>query len=99
VDAGGFGIVDALGGLFAPGPDDAGWNDVLVRNGWLRPAVAPQEIESSFRDLADGLADLVAEWRTDALRHAGNGVVPLQAALAFTVLAHRALAWMIPDAE
>ena len=76
--------------LFPPGPGDiAAWLDVLVRKPWLRPAISQAEAESALRDVADGLASLVVNQRTDALRAAGNGVVALQGALAFRLLARR----------
>lgn len=76
-------------GLFAPGPSDARWPDLLVRYPWLRPAIAQAEAESAFRDLADGMAALVDGDRTSALRALGNGCVALQAAVAFKLLARR----------
>ncbi len=82
-------LTDAIGGIFAPGPADSRWNEVLVLNRWLRPSVSQAEVESPFCNLADGLADLVDVNRTDALRMLGNGVVPLQAAAAFTELLRR----------
>jgi DNA (cytosine-5)-methyltransferase 1 len=75
--------------LFAPGPGENVWARLLVRFPWLRPAYSQAEIESDFRDLANGLAAMVAHERTGALRTLGNGVVPLQAALSFTRLARR----------
>ena len=39
-----------------------------------------------FRNLADGLAALLVDERTQALRTLGNGVVPLQAAIGFYIL-------------
>lgn len=89
IQEGSMGITGALGGIFAPGPADARWNDVLVRNGWLRPSVSQAEIESPIHYLADGLADLVRLNRTDALRMLGNGVVPLCAATTFVELFRR----------
>lgn len=75
---------------FAPGPNSDLWRDVLVQHPWLRPSIASAEIEPTLCLLADGLADLVGGERTDALRAAGNGVVPLCAAAAFTALVHLA---------
>lgn len=62
--------------LHPPGPfDDEAWADVLERC----PALAP------VCRVADGPAD-----RADWLRALGNGVVPLQSAVAFRILADRA---------
>jgi len=71
--------------LFAPGPDASEWADVIDRFPYLAPAT-----ESGVRVLADGLAVVVDESRADQLRCVGNGVVALQAAVAFVVLARRA---------
>lgn len=67
--------------------DDQRWREVLVSRSWLRPALALPEVESDLRRMADGMAALLADGRTDALRAVGNGVVPLTAALAFVQLA------------
>lgn len=64
-------------GLFAPGPSDPRWADLLARCSDLAPAV-----ESGFRGMAHGYSS-----RVDRLRAVGNGVVPLQAAVAFRFLA------------
>jgi DNA (cytosine-5)-methyltransferase 1 len=77
--------------IFAPGPAFAGWESLLVRYPWLRPSYSQAEAESDFRDMADGMASLVAGERTGALRALGNGVVPLQAGVAFTILLRRVL--------
>lgn len=71
--------------LFAPGPDSAKWQDIIRDTPYLSPAT-----ESGIRVLADGVAVVVDESRSDQLRGAGNGVVPLQAATAFVLLARRA---------
>lgn len=68
--------------LFAPGPN-ADWQQIPE---WLWPATQP-----GFRVLADGLAGVVDENRTDQLRCVGNGVVPLAAAVAASVLLSRAI--------
>jgi DNA (cytosine-5)-methyltransferase 1 len=78
-------------GCFAYGPTDSRWEDVLVRYPWLRPSYSQAEAESDLRDVADGLASLVAHERTGALRALGNGVVSLQASVAFTILLRRVL--------
>lgn len=64
--------------LFPPGPADLNaWRQVPE---WLHPAVEP-----GLRRLADG-----ANTRMDRLRAAGNGVVPLQGAVALALLLGRA---------
>jgi site-specific DNA-cytosine methylase len=45
-------------GIFAYGPSDPRWQDVLVRYPWLRPSYSQAEAESDLRDLVDGLADV-----------------------------------------
>lgn len=66
--------------IFPPGPSDLdAWRTILAE----RPDLAPA-VESSVRGVADGLAS-----RVDRLRACGNGVVALQAAVAFTVLSRR----------
>lgn len=60
-------------GIFPPGPNEfVAWTDVLANSPQLEPAI---------RRMAHGLAN-----RVDRLRLCGNGVVPQQAALAFTSL-------------
>ena len=76
-------------GIFAPGPADPRWQDVLVRNFGLRPALAQAEVEQHFRQLADGLADLLVSSRADALRACGNGVVAIQGAAMLRELIRR----------
>lgn len=71
--------------LFAPGPADSRWGGIVANYPYLAPAIEP-----GIRVLADGLAYLVDESRSDQLRCAGNGVVALQAAVAFVTLARRA---------
>ena len=83
-------------GLFAPGPSVFGeWFDVLAH---ARPDLAPalpidlrglpaelaEAAEPALRGVADGPAG-----RMERLQALGNGVVPLQAAVAFRVLADR----------
>jgi len=68
--------------IFPPGPSDFdAWRGVP-------PHFAPA-IESGLRVLVDELAMVVDESRADQLRCAGNGVVPLCAAVAFTELMRR----------
>jgi hypothetical protein len=76
--------------LFAPGPGATEqWQDLLVRHPELRPAISSAEIESLVRHLDDGLAAVLDGSRTDQLRACGNGIVPLQAAAAITILSRR----------
>ena len=70
--------------IFAPGPQSEHWGSIIAHAPHLAPAVEP-----GLRVLVDGVAYLVDESRADALRCAGNGVVALQAAAAFSVLAQR----------
>lgn len=70
--------------LFAPGPQDPIWRDIIAECPWLAPAV-----ESEFCCLVDGKPFLVDASRADQLRSSGNGVVALQAALAFVILVER----------
>lgn len=71
--------------LFAPGPNDERWAEIVAERADLAPAT-----ESAVRGLADGLAAGMDEHRADRLRCGGNGVVALQAAVAFVGLARRA---------
>lgn len=67
---------------FPPGPSDVdGWRRVIAAG---RMDLLPALPESAIRLLVDGLAG-----RMDQLRAGGNGVVALQAAYAFTILARR----------
>lgn len=70
--------------LFAPGPANSRWADIIAECPHLAPAV-----ESGLRVFPDGLAMVVDEARADQLRVAGNGVVALQATAAFVTLARR----------
>lgn len=70
---------------FAPGPSDEVWEAYCSFFPFLAPAV-----ESGICVLADGLALVVDESRTDQLREIGNGVVALTAACAYVELARRA---------
>jgi DNA (cytosine-5)-methyltransferase 1 len=73
--------------LFAPGPGDLRWRGIIDRNPGLAPAVEP-----GLRVLVDGVAVVVDEARADQLRCAGNGVVPLWAAVATVVACRRLMA-------
>jgi len=83
-----------LAGLppFPPGPEDRdAWARVLAERPDLAPALADAEGETKpgVCRLDDGLAGGL-DYRQERLRCAGNGVVALQAAVAFVVLARRA---------
>ena len=90
-----------LCGLFAPGPADQRWAGILASQPWLSPALsiegehdaqtAYQAAEPLLRGAPDGLAHgLDFGHRAQRLKCVGNGVVALQAATAFVVLARRA---------
>lgn len=70
--------------LFAPGPQSGFWGSVIADSPHFAPAIEP-----GFRLLADGFSYVVDESRTEQLRAAGNGVVPLCAATAFVELFQR----------
>ena len=74
--------------LFAPGPADAAWPDILARWPWLAPAI-DKTAESVLHGMADGLADRSHDCRAQRLKCVGNGVVALQAAAAAVVLVRR----------
>lgn len=68
---------------FPPGPGDtAAWGRILAD----RPDLAPALPQSPVRGVADGLGTGMDLTRAARLRLTGNGVVPAQAALAFTSL-------------
>ena len=75
----------AMERIFAPGPIDHRWAEIVANRPDLAPAVEP-----GVRMLADGMAYLVDESRAHQLRQVGNGVVPLQAAVALVELVRRA---------
>lgn len=80
-------------GLFAPGPNDPAWANILTLSPELAPAIPNAEFlagrqadsQPDIRGLADGLARAM-ELRRHRLRATGNGVVPLQATVAFVAL-------------
>lgn len=89
--------------VFAPGPSDPAWPSVIATLPELAPATASATApatapaESCIRGMADGVAPaLDSGGRADRLRAIGNGVVPLCAAVAFTVLWRR-LHGELPD--
>ena len=67
--------------LFAPKPDD-----IYL---WTRVLAEASEVEPSVCRMADGSSERL-DHSTDRLRSCGNGVVPLQAAVAIRTLADRA---------
>lgn len=71
--------------LFAPSPESKHWGGIVANNPHLAPATQPDVCM-----LDNGVAYLVDSSRSDQIRAAGNGVVPLQAATAFVLLAKRA---------
>lgn len=73
--------------LFAPGPADPAWSEIIRR----RPHLAPA-LESGFRGVADGVAHRMDDSRAQRLKCCGNGVVAAQAAAAFVEL-YRRLTW------
>lgn len=78
------GSIEQLCSLFAPGPSDPSWPDILRNQPWLAPAT-----ESGVCMHVDGLALMVDESRRDQLRCVGNGVVPLCASVAIVGLIRR----------
>lgn len=70
--------------IFAPGPDSEEWSGIIDRYPFLAPAT-----ESGVRMLVNGMACVVDESRSHQLRAIGNGVVPLQAAVAVVELVRR----------
>ena len=84
------GPVSQLCGLFAPGPSNPRWAGIIDAEPWLTPAI-DKATESLLCRAPDGLAaGLDFGHRAQRLKCVGNGVVALQAATAFVVLARRA---------
>jgi DNA (cytosine-5)-methyltransferase 1 len=77
--------LDLAPGPFAFSPDNPAWREILECAPWLAPAIEP-----GFRCMVNGTSILVDASRTDQLRSLGNGVVPLQAAVAITLLTREA---------
>lgn len=71
-------------GLFALGPSDPRWADIIKEQPECAPALEPD-----FRGMVDGLAFAMDESRAARLKCIGNGVVPLQAAVAAVALIER----------
>lgn len=72
--------------LFPPGPADRERWAAIIRE---RPDLAPA-VESEVRGMAAGASRGMDFSRVDQLRSLGNLVVPLQGAVAFTLLRRRA---------
>jgi DNA (cytosine-5)-methyltransferase 1 len=72
------------GPLFAPGPSDPRWPDILRDSPHLSPAIEP-----GFRLLAARNSLVVDAERSDQLRCVGNGCVPAQSGIAFLELFRR----------
>lgn len=71
--------------IFAPGPEDSRWTDIINECPWLAPATFPR-----VRMLVNGRPVLVDASRNYQLRAIGNGAVPLGFALAVETLAREA---------
>ena len=71
---------------FPPKPNDRDeWGSVIEETPYLSPAIE-YPVRGMVDELAYGLDKPAFAFRKDRLRAVGNGVVPLTAALAFTVL-------------
>ena len=78
------GPVTELCSLFAPGPSDPRWPDIIREHPERAPALV-----TDFRQLVNGLAFAMDDCRAARLKCAGNGVVALQAGCAAAVLVKR----------
>ena len=74
-------------GLFPPAPNSEEWESILREHPRLSPALEKSSFEPDVRGMVNGMAPGLH--RADRLRILGNGVVPIQAAYALTVLARR----------
>lgn len=78
------GPTSELCGLFAPGPSDPGWADIIREHPHLAPA-----LEHTFRGVVNGLAFDMGDCRAARLKCVGNGVVAAQAGCATAILIRR----------
>ena len=74
-------------GIFPPAPNSEEWESILREHPRLSPALEKSAFEPDVRGMVNGMAPGLH--RADRLRILGNGVVPIQAAYALTVLARR----------
>jgi len=74
-------------GIFPPAPNSEEWESILREHPRLSPALEKSTFEPDVRGMVNGMAPGLH--RADRLRILGNGVVPIQAAYALTVLAKR----------
>ena len=85
---------ECSGTLFPPGPSETEeWQRILEE----RPDLAPaqEKVESDLCRVADGSAswlELANTYRSERLQALGNGVVPLNGAIALKVLWNRVIA-------
>lgn len=79
-----YGPVTELCSLFAPGPSDKRWAEIIREHPERSPALEPD-----FRKLVNGLAFAMDDCRAARLKCVGNGVVALQAGCAAAVLIER----------
>ena len=73
--------------IFPPAPNSEEWESILREHPRLSPALEKSSFEPDVRGMVNGMAPGLH--RADRLRILGNGVVPIQAAYALTVLARR----------